>query len=65
MHQRMTEWAKDNMRLSHLEDKEIRFIVDDCKKFVERETRRETNTMLLLWTHRVMEEDPTKRSMEI
>lgn len=36
----MTEWAKENMKLSHLEDKKIRFIVDDCLKFVEREARR-------------------------
>ena len=36
----MTEWAKENMRLSHLENNKIRFIVDDCLKFVEREARR-------------------------
>lgn len=36
----MIEWAKENMRLSHLEDSKIRFIVDDCIKFVQREARR-------------------------
>lgn len=36
----MVQWAKDNMHLSHLEDHTIRFIVDDCLKFVEREKRR-------------------------
>ncbi len=36
----MVEWAKENMQLSHLEDCHIRFIVDDCLKFVEREARR-------------------------
>ena len=36
----MTEWAKENMHLSHLDDCHIRFIVDDCLKFVEREARR-------------------------
>ena len=36
----MTEWAKENMYLSHLENNKIRFIVDDCMKFVEREKRR-------------------------
>lgn len=36
----MTEWAKENMRLSNLENNKIRFIVDDCLKFVEREYRR-------------------------
>ena len=36
----MTEWAKENMHLSHLDNNSIRFIVDDCLKFVEREARR-------------------------
>lgn len=36
----MIEWAKENMNLSHLENNKIRFIVDDCLKFVEREYRR-------------------------
>lgn len=36
----MVEWAKENMRLSHLENNNIRFIVDDCLKFVNREARR-------------------------
>ena len=36
----MTEWAKENMKLSGLENNFIRFIVDDCMKFVEREYRR-------------------------
>ena len=36
----MVDWAKENMKLSHLEDHKIRFIVDDCLKFVLREKRR-------------------------
>ena len=36
----MVQWAKENMVLSHLEDKKIRFIVDDVLKFVAREKRR-------------------------
>ena len=36
----MTEWAKENMKLSNLENNSIRFIVDDCLKFVKREARR-------------------------
>ncbi|MBR2825722.1 MAG: class I SAM-dependent methyltransferase [Solobacterium sp.] len=36
----MVNWAKENRDLSHLEDKTIRFIVDDVIKFVEREKRR-------------------------
>ena len=36
----MTAWAKDNARLSGLADAPIRYIVDDCAKFVQREIRR-------------------------
>ena len=36
----MNEWAKENMKLCGLENNYIRFIVDDCLKFVEREARR-------------------------
>ena len=36
----MTSIAKENMKLCGLEDANIRFIVDDCLKFIEREYRR-------------------------
>ena len=36
----MVAWAKENARVSGLADKPIRWIVDDCAKFVEREIRR-------------------------
>lgn len=36
----MVQWAKENARSSGLEDAPIRWIVDDCIKFVEREIRR-------------------------
>ena len=36
----MTEWAKENRDLSGLSDAKIRYIVDDCVKFVQREERR-------------------------
>lgn len=36
----MTEWAKENMHLCGLDDANIRFIVDDVVKFVQREFRR-------------------------
>ena len=36
----MVAWAKENARLSHLSDAPVRWIVDDCAKFVEREIRR-------------------------
>jgi 23S rRNA (cytosine1962-C5)-methyltransferase len=36
----MVQAAKDNAMLSGLENAPIRYIVDDCKKFIEREIRR-------------------------
>ena len=36
----MVQAAKDNAKLSGLENAPIRYIVDDCKKFIEREIRR-------------------------
>lgn len=36
----MVTWAKENAASSGLENASIRYIVDDCKKFVEREIRR-------------------------
>ena len=36
----MVAWARENAKLSGLEDAPIRWIVDDCAKFVEREIRR-------------------------
>ena len=36
----MVQWAKENRDLCGLQEKKIRFIVDDCLKFVEREKRR-------------------------
>lgn len=36
----MTNWARENARSSGLEEAPIRWLVDDCMKFVEREIRR-------------------------
>ncbi|NLT57444.1 MAG: SAM-dependent methyltransferase [Clostridiales bacterium] len=36
----MVAWARENAALSGLAEAPIRYIVDDCKKFVEREIRR-------------------------
>ncbi len=36
----MVERAGENLRLSGLKDAPVRFIIDDCKKFVQREIRR-------------------------
>ena len=36
----MVTWAKENAQVSGLSDRPIRWLVDDCVKFVEREIRR-------------------------
>lgn len=36
----MVQWAKENAAVSGLADRPVRWLVDDCKKFVEREIRR-------------------------
>ena len=36
----MVGWAKENAKLSGLPDTSVRWIVDDCQKFAEREIRR-------------------------
>ena len=36
----MVSWAKENIQLSGLENRKVRFIVDDVVKFVQREIRR-------------------------
>jgi len=36
----MVQWGKENAALSGVRDRPIRWIVDDCAKFVEREARR-------------------------
>ncbi len=36
----MVQWARDNAQVSGLADKPIRWLIDDCEKFVRREIRR-------------------------
>ena len=36
----MTQWAKENAESSGVRDRSVRWLVDDCIKFVEREIRR-------------------------
>ena len=36
----MVQWAKENAESSGMSDRPVRWLVDDCKKFVEREIRR-------------------------
>ncbi len=40
---RVVTWARENQALSSLEDRPIRWIVDDAMKFVEREGRRQAH----------------------
>ncbi len=37
---KMVDWARENAAANHLEDKPIRWIVDDVRKFLQREIRR-------------------------
>jgi 23S rRNA (cytosine1962-C5)-methyltransferase len=36
----MVSWARENTKSSGLEDKPVRWIIDDCAKFIDREIRR-------------------------
>ncbi len=36
----MVQWAKENAQASGLQDRPVRWLVDDCLKFVQRENRR-------------------------
>jgi len=36
----MIDWAKENVKVNNFDDKPIRFLVDDVRKFVKREIRR-------------------------
>jgi 23S rRNA (cytosine1962-C5)-methyltransferase len=40
---KVVSWASDNLKLSELEDRPVRWIVDDALKFVQREARRGAN----------------------
>ena len=44
----MVLWAKENAVLSHVDDKDVRWLVDDCIKFVKREIRRENKYDLII-----------------
>lgn len=38
----MVQWCRENAALSGLSEAPVRYLVDDCMKFLERETRRES-----------------------
>jgi len=54
----MVQRAKENLALSGLADRSVRFIVDDVIKFVQREKRRgrQYDAVIMILLH--MEEDP-------
>lgn len=44
----MIDWAKENVKSNNLEDRDIRFIIDDVVKFVKREIRRENKYDIII-----------------
>ena len=44
----MTNWAKENAQASGVADGDVRWIVDDCIKFVKREQRRENKYDIII-----------------
>ena len=52
----MVTWAKENAKASGLEEAPIRWLVDDCQKFVEREIRRGNHYDAIIWTRLPMAE---------
>lgn len=44
----MVEWAKENVRLNKLDENKIKFYIDDVKKLVKREIRRENKYDIII-----------------
>ncbi len=44
----MVQWAKENAEASGVKDADVRWIVDDCMKFVQREIRRENKYDIII-----------------
>ena len=44
----MTNWAKENAQASGVADGDVRWIVDDCIKFVKREFRRDNKYDIII-----------------
>lgn len=60
----MVMQAKENARLSGLEASPIRYLVDDCKKFVEREIRRGNRVRCRDYGSAVIWQGTVRRSVE-
>ena len=58
----MVNWAKENASLSGLRQNPIRYIVDDARKFVEREIRRGHKYDGLIMDPPSYDADPAERS---
>ena len=58
----MVTWAKENAVSSGLKDAPIRWLVDDCVKFVEREIRRGNTYDALSWIRLLTDADQKVRS---
>ena len=56
----MVNWAKENAAVSGLSDKPIRWLVDDCTKFVEREIRRGNHYDAI-----IMDPPPTEEALKV
>lgn len=44
----MVQWAKENAAVSDVVERSVRWLVDDCKKFVEREIRRKNKYDIII-----------------
>ena len=61
----MVNWAKENVISSKLQDKPIRYIVDDVQKFVNREIRRENTYDAIIMDPPSYGRGASRRSMAI
>jgi 23S rRNA (cytosine1962-C5)-methyltransferase len=58
----MVQWARENINRTGLPDAPVRWIVDDCKKFIEREQpQEETVIAVSSWIPPLMAVDPGRR----
>ena len=57
----MVQWAKENAVASGVADRKVRWIVDDCVKFVQRETRRGNKYDIIIMDLRHTAEDRAER----
>ena len=61
----MVQWARENAELSGLKDAPIRWIVDDCIKFVNREIRRGNKYDGIIIGPAKLRQRPQRRGLEV